>query len=155
VPVCKWECKTETCQVPVCKKSWVCETVQVPVCKTRCVPECKTETYTVCVRKCVPYQATRTVCCKVAVQETVKVCKMVPHVVEKQVPACGGCGNNCGNACGNNCGKGCGDACGNNCCRPTPVRDAVAKIFAKIRSLGCKSSCGCESSCSTGCGGCK
>jgi hypothetical protein len=155
VPVCKWECKTETVQVPVCKKSWVCETVQVPVCKTRCVPETKTETYTVCVKKCVPYQATRTVCHKVCVPETHKVCKMVATVVEKQV-ADTGCGNGCGNACGNACGNSCGhDACS----RATPIRDLLARVKAKLSGLLCHSNRdhGCHSGCDAApaCGGCK
>jgi hypothetical protein len=56
-------------------------------------------------RKCVPYQACRQVCVNVCVQEKVRVCKMVPVCVEKEVcvapcpPACPPCPDACAPAC--------------------------------------------------------
>jgi hypothetical protein len=88
VPVTKMErvCETRpvTTKVTVCKKEMRTETYQVTVCKM--VPEQRTETYTVNFSRCVPYQATRTVNVCVPTQETVTATRMVPRVVEKQVP---------------------------------------------------------------------
>jgi hypothetical protein len=65
------------------------EKVNVTCCK--CVPECKTETYTCYVQKLVPFQATRTVQVCVPTTETVTCCRMVCRTVEKKVPVCETC----------------------------------------------------------------
>ena len=108
--VCSWECVPVTktvCSyecVPVTKTitAYECVTknVAVPVTRTRCVPTVETQTKTVNVRKCVAYQATREVCTHEAVKEKVKVCKMVAHVVEKDVVVANACGNPCDSGCG-------------------------------------------------------
>lgn len=79
---------TETINVTVCRMVPREETFQVTV--NRIVPETKTETITVNVCRTVPYEATRMVTRCVPVTENVTACRMVPRVVEKQVP-CGGC----------------------------------------------------------------
>jgi hypothetical protein len=63
------------------------------VCVNRCVTEVKEETYTVLVPRQVPFQATRTVTRCVPVVETVTLCRMVPRVVQKQVPVTPCCGH--------------------------------------------------------------
>lgn len=119
-----WKCVTENCQVPVCR--------------TRCVPECRTETYTCCTTRCVPYQATRcfTVC--VPVCETVNATRCVCKMVCKQVPCAPACDTGCHNqGCGDACGSsGCGDSCGK---APRARRSG--------RSKGCASDC--ASSCAS------
>jgi len=79
VPVC------ETCTVKVCCYKTVCKTIQVPCTRTRCVMEQKVEKYQCCVNKMVPYEATRTVCCCVPVQENYTVTVCVPKWVEKTI----------------------------------------------------------------------
>jgi hypothetical protein len=71
-------------QVPVCKLVPHQETVKV--CSYRCVAVPQTQTVTVMVSRCVPYEATRTVVRCVPAEEKVTLCRMVPHVVQKQVP---------------------------------------------------------------------
>lgn len=101
--VCSYECvpvqKTITCYECVTK------VVPTPVTRTRCVPTVETQTKTVNVRKCVAYQATREVCVNEQVREKVKVCKLVPTVVEKDVVVSNACGNACGPVCDTGCGK--------------------------------------------------
>lgn len=84
----KTETRTEVCKVNVCK----------------CVPECKTETYTCMVKKCVPCQATRTVKVCVPCTETFTATRCVQKWTEKQVPVTPCCENAC-------------DSCGDACCR--------------------------------------
>jgi hypothetical protein len=100
--VCEYRPVTKC--VHTCKKEVRHETYQVTVCK--CVPRCKTETYTVCVEKKIPYQATREVCKCVPHQETVRCCRMVQRVVEKEVPVCDtGCQPSCCDGCQPKCRK--------------------------------------------------
>ena len=94
--VCEYRPVTKC--VNTCKKEVRHETYQVTVCK--CVPRCKTETYTVCVEKKIPYEATRWVCKCVPHQEQVTCCRMVKRVVEKEVPVCETC---CPPPCCNTC----------------------------------------------------
>jgi hypothetical protein len=111
--ICTYECVPVTKQVccyecvPVQKQitCWQCVTkmVPTPVTRTRCVPTVETQTKTVNVNKCVAYQATREVTVCTPVKEKIKVCKMVPTVVEKEVVVGNACGNGCDNACGNPC----------------------------------------------------
>jgi hypothetical protein len=98
--VCRMKCVTECVPTTVCVTTCKIEqrTETCPVTRCRCVPECRTETYTCCVAKQVPFQCTRTVKVCVPCTETVTCCRMVPKCVEKQV-ACGGCGESCGNTC--------------------------------------------------------
>jgi hypothetical protein len=109
-----WVSCKETIQVPCtrmerhveCVPEKVCVTVnkmvatqqKVKVCKTRCVPECKTETYTVQVPHQVAFEATRMVSRCVPVCETYTACRMVAKTVEKKVPVCG-CESSCGCGC--------------------------------------------------------
>src|SRR5439155_1842263 len=109
-------CETipETVQVTVMKKVATQQTRKVTVCK--CVPECRTETYTVQVRKCVPYQATRTVVKCVPTCGKYTACRMVPRCVQKQV-----CDDGCSvsSTCGFRHGlrhKLRGHGCGSSCC---------------------------------------
>jgi hypothetical protein len=63
----------------------------------RSVPECRTEEYTVLVSRQVPYQATRLVSVCVPHEETVTCTRLVPRVVERQVPVSEApCCNLCG-----------------------------------------------------------
>lgn len=80
------ECHPEVVKVTCCKTEIRCE--QVPCTRVKCVPECKTETYTVNVQKCIPYQATRTVSVCVPCQEEVTMTRLVCRKVEKEVPVC-------------------------------------------------------------------
>ena len=124
------ECVQEQCQVTVCKKVAVHE--KVKVCVNKCVPQCKTETYTCCVPKCVAVQCTRKVKHCVPCTETVNCCRMVCHKVAKEVactPSCNTCGS-CDSGCGTKCHRTCG--------------------WFKSKSCGCST---CGSGCST-CGGC-
>jgi hypothetical protein len=102
----------------------------VKVCKTRCVPECKTETYTVMVKHCVPYEATRTVSKCVPVCETYTACRMVARTVEKQV------------ACAPSCG------CETTCCERPSRLGALRGLFHRS---SCDTGCGCGSSGGCGC----
>ncbi len=104
-------CK-ETIQVPctrmekrvTCVPEKVCVTVnkmvstqqKVKVCKTRCIPECKTETYTAMVPHKVAFESTRMVSRCVPVCETYTACRMVAKTVEKKVPVSTGCETSCG-----------------------------------------------------------
>jgi len=103
VPCTKMERKCET----VCEKKMVSVWKSIPktvVCKEnvwKCVPICKTETYTAYVSRCVPYEATRTISRCVPVTEEVTCCKMVAKTVQKQVP-CYPTSNVC-NACDTGC----------------------------------------------------
>jgi len=77
------ECVPTTCTVKTCKKVEKQVTCNVTVC--RCVPECKTETYTCVTNKMVPYEACRTVKVCVPCKQTVEKCRMVCREVQKQV----------------------------------------------------------------------
>lgn len=132
--VCKTVTECVPVTVPVCTYRMEQRTEMVTVNRTRCVPECKTETYTCWEERTVPCTETRTVTVCVPCQETVKVCKMVPVWVDKEVPAapachdcghgCGGCDHGCG-GCHHDCGgcapacdpcpQPCGDPCGDPC----------------------------------------
>ncbi|HEY8503262.1 MAG TPA: hypothetical protein VIL46_01685 [Gemmataceae bacterium] len=105
VPVCETVSRLKLvreCE-PVCKQ--VCtykteyRTQMVPVTRWKCVPECKTVTYTVCKPKMIPYEACRMVTVCVPCQEKVKVCKLVPKWVEKEVPVCNPCAPACCTPC--------------------------------------------------------
>jgi hypothetical protein len=137
VPCTKMERHCET----VCEKKMVNVWKSVPktvVCKEnfwKCVPVCKTETYTAYVSHCVPYEATRMASRCVPVTEEVTCCRMVCKTVEKQVP----CYNEC-NAC---------SAC-NECCERESLFDRLRGRLASFRhhrDCGCESSCGSCSSC--------
>ena len=108
-PVCRTvrvkECYPVTKQVCTYKTQY--QTTMVPCTRTRCVPECKTVTYTCCKQVMVPYQAKRMVTVCVPCQETVTCCRMVPRIVEKQVPCCNPCVPCCVPVCcDNGCGRG-------------------------------------------------
>jgi len=125
----KVECVQEKCMVTV--KKMVPHQEKVKVCKTRCVPECKTETYTCMVKKCVATEATRMVTKCVPVCETYTACRMVKHTVEKQV-ACAPCA--------------CESACECACPRATPLRDLLHRLHSR-------GDCGCDTCTScTSCG---
>ena len=115
----------------------------------RCVPECRTETYTCCVTKCVPYQATRcvTVCVPHCVTE--QVCRMVPKCVTKQVPCCPP-------ACPSPCAPACHDACAAPACDPcaAPCKPKRARLLDRLGGLCNRNKGGdcCPISCDTGCG---
>jgi hypothetical protein len=114
-------CKV-TEQVPVCCRQKVCEQVPVKKCVTtyrtetrqevchvtcyKCVPECKTETYTVQVKKCIPYTATRTVCVCVPHQEACTMTRCVKRCVEKEVAVTCGCESSCETSCCESSGGG-------------------------------------------------
>jgi hypothetical protein len=113
----------------------------------KCVPVCKTETYTCMVSRCVPYQATRNVARCVPYQATrmvsrcvpcteeVTACRMVCRTVQKQVPVCPPAP--------------CNECCETACCKPS-LRDRLHSMAGRFgRHKG--GDCGCESSC--GCGG--
>lgn len=139
VPVCRTKLVKvcEPCTRKVCTYKCVTEQVQCPVQKVKCVAVQKTVTVNECKKVCVPVQCKRTVCVCEPVCEKVKVCKMVPTWVEKEVacapacapacqpacaPACDPCGRRSffGNFRGlfNRCNSGCGAACGAaaSCC---------------------------------------
>jgi len=78
------QCVPETVNVTVCRMVPRQESFQVT--SYRCVPEQRVETFTVMVPRQVAFQATRMVSRCVPTQEQVTVCRLVPHVVEKQVP---------------------------------------------------------------------
>jgi hypothetical protein len=126
VPVCRTKL-VKVCE-PVCRKvcTYKCVTEQVtcPVQKVKCVAVQKTITVNECKKVCVPVQCTRTVCVCEAYTEKVKVCKMVPTWVEKEVA--------CAPA------PACAPACPTTCCK--------ASLFGNLRGMlasrGCKSSCG-------------
>jgi hypothetical protein len=100
--VCAYECVPVQKQVTTTEK--VSKMVAVPVTRTRCVPTVETVTKTVNVSKTVPYQATREVTVCEPVKEKVKVCKLVPTVVEKDVVVSSGAGCGAGNGCDGGCG---------------------------------------------------
>jgi len=81
-----YECVPTVVPVTVCRM--VPQQCTVPVTTYRCVPVQKTVSSTVMVAKQVPYQGVRTVARCVPVQERVSMCRLVPHTVLKQVPAC-------------------------------------------------------------------
>lgn len=136
------KCVTETVNVTkkVCTYKTETKTEMVPVCKTKCVPVVEKKEIVECKKVCVPYQATRNVTTCEAVTETVKVCKLVPTVVEEPAPACGGCGSG---AAGNG---GCGsDACGSNACGssdPCATSSHGCGLFSKLK--GCFKLPSCE-----------
>jgi hypothetical protein len=89
-----------TCQwVPTPVPVTVCRMVpreeRVQVCCYRCVSEPQTRTCTVWVPRCVSYEATRTVVRRVPVEEKVTLCRMVPRVVQKEVPVTPRCCTPC------------------------------------------------------------
>lgn len=93
---CPVTCMVRCCEyhpqtIKVCTYKTECRQKEVQVCSYRCVPETRVENYTVCVPVKVPYQATRCVAVCVPCQETVTLCRMVPHTVCKQVPVCDPC----------------------------------------------------------------
>jgi hypothetical protein len=131
-PVCRTVhetvCTPRTVTVNVCKP--VTRQVVEKVCTYKCVPECKTETYTVNVRKCVAFQATRKVAFCVPSVEKYTATRCVPVQVAKQVPVaeCCECAaparrfsfnlfsrkHSCGSEC-NSCSSGCGSSHGCGC----------------------------------------
>ena len=131
VPVCRHKLVKEC--VPVCRKvcTYKCVTEQVtcPVQKVKCVAVQKVITVNECKKVCVPVQCKRTVTDCVATVEKVKVCKMVPKWVEKEVAVAPACAPDCAPACKGGffshfrglfaCKSSCGAACGAAaaCCR--------------------------------------
>jgi hypothetical protein len=81
--VCAYECRPVT--KTICTYECVRKQVACPVTKVKCVPVCEQVTCVVHVKKCVPYEAKRCVTVCVPVEQKVKVCKLVPKVVEKEV----------------------------------------------------------------------
>jgi hypothetical protein len=147
VPVCKTVCTYEC--VPVQKQCTVYEcvtkTIQVPCTRTRCVPTCETVTCTVNTMKCVPYTCTRQVCVNECVQETRKVCKMVPTVVEKDVqvcvPACPpACAPACPPACAaapcDPCAMATGTLCNDPCAEAAEEKKGCCWRIKKLLGIG-------------------
>jgi hypothetical protein len=131
----KCEMVQEKCMVNVWKS--VPKTVTCKETFWKCVPVCKTETYTCIKHVCVPYEACRTVNKCVPCTEEVTCCRMVSRCVAKQVPVCE---QSC---CGSTC-------CEESCCKAR-FGDRMRGWFANRHN-----GCGCESGCgfSGGCGGC-
>jgi hypothetical protein len=75
-----------TCQVRVCKPVWTEQ--QCQVCTYRCVEKQHVEKYNVQECRKVACQVTRTVQVCVPYTVTEVCCRMVPHVVTRQVPVC-------------------------------------------------------------------
>jgi hypothetical protein len=94
------EMKPVTTKVTVMKREVRVRECQVTTCKM--VAENRVEKYTVCETRRTPYEATRTVCARVPVKETVTKTRMVRRCVEKQVPV---------TPCEDSCGAGAG-CCG-------------------------------------------
>lgn len=125
--VCKKVCVEvpTVCRVPVCRQVW--EEVDVQVCRYNRVESKRTVTETVCVPKQVAYKATRTVRVCVPHEEEVTCCRMVPRVVERQVPVVE-CAPACAPSCDDCCtsrrshfgrlrgGHGHGHSRGGDCC---------------------------------------
>ncbi len=142
-----WVSCKETIQVPCTKMERKCETVcekqmvnvwkSIPktvVCKEnvwKCVPVCKTETYTANVSRCIPYQATRMVSRCVPCTEEVTACRMVAKTVQKQVPVAQSCASPC-----------------NECCERESFGHRLRGWFESRRHHG--GECGCEASCGGG-----
>src|SRR5437773_8475653 len=95
-------------------------------------------------RKCVPYQATRTVCKNVCVQEKVKVCKMVAKPCAPAAPAAPCAAAPCGPTCG-----GCDSA--STCCPRTSLLDKLKCRMHASKDRGGKH-CHKRKTCDTGCG---
>src|SRR5262249_36285460 len=107
----KWvTCKVcEQCPVTRCHKVWdsvpcteqVCtyrtEHRKVPyqVCRYKCVPECRTETYTCTETRTVPFTCTRNVQVCVPFCETCTGTRMVVRCVARQVPCAPSCDTSC------------------------------------------------------------
>jgi len=93
------EYRPVVCKVTTYKKEVRQEQCQVTC--YRCVPECRTETYTVLVQRSVPVQATRCVAVCVPVTETVTATRLVAKTTMKQVPcdACSSCCDTCCKPC--------------------------------------------------------
>jgi hypothetical protein len=136
VPCTKMVKKCETIQVQETVNVWksIPKTIVVKETCWKCVPVCKTETYTVNVSHCVPYEATRMVSRCVPVTEEVTACKMVARTVTKQV-ACDTC-STC-SSCGTTCG-----------CEKEKLCDRLHGLFARRHH-----ECGCEATCGSTCGG--
>jgi hypothetical protein len=151
-PVCKTVCAYE-CR-PVCKTvcTYECvkKQVQCPVTRTRCVPVCNTVTCTVNVKKCVPYQATRCVSECVPVQQTVKVCKMVPRVVEMEFLCPAPCAAPCPPAAP--CGPAANACCDSGCERANLLDRLRAHCQSKRSKDDCCAPAQCQPSCDDGCG---
>jgi hypothetical protein len=100
------------------------------------------------VRKCVPYQACRKVCKNVCCQEKVRVCKMVPRCVEKEVPCAPACQ---APACNAPCGPACGGCDTGTCCSDrVGLLDRLKGRLCGLRDhLRCRKANDC---CDTGCG---
>jgi hypothetical protein len=138
--------KTVTCNetfwkcVPVCKtETYTCNVSRcVPYEATRMVSHCVPYEATRNVSRCVPYEATRNVTRCVPVTEEVTACRMVARQVEKRVPVCETPCNAC-NTC-----------CETSCCKPS-LRDRLGSLRGRF---GHKGGCGCESGCSSCGGGC-
>jgi hypothetical protein len=90
VPVtrCRRVCEYHQEVVKVTTYKRVCREVPTQVTCYRCVPESRVEEYTALVPRQVPYQATRMVSVCVPHEETVTCTRMVPRIVERQVPVC-------------------------------------------------------------------
>jgi hypothetical protein len=168
VPKCTWECVP--CVKKCCTFKTEMKTTTVPVCKTRCIPV--TEQKEVCCTKkvCVPYQATRCVTVCEPCTETVKVCKMVPTMVEEVCPApapanvcvednkCGG-GDKCCGLCGklSNCCSKLKDCCSTTCCKVgnccEKVKDCGSGCCEKLKGC-CTSACAKVGNCCSKIKGC-
>jgi hypothetical protein len=113
--VCEY--RPEVCRVTTYKKELRQEVCKVNVCK--CIPECRIETVTVMVQKQVPYEATRKVCVRVPYQEEVTLTRLVPRLVEREVPAGSLTHMAAGAPCGPvmDCGNPCACPKARRCCR--------------------------------------
>jgi hypothetical protein len=134
VPCTKMERKCEMVPTKQMVSVWksIPKTVTCNETCWKCVPVCKTETYTCYTHRCVPYESVRTVSKCVPVCQEVTACRMVAKTVEKKVPVCE-------TPCSNTC-----SAC-DTCCEKPRLRDRLSGWMAKHQ----KHDCGCDSGCSS------
>jgi hypothetical protein len=140
VPVCRTKLVKHCEQVcrKVCTYKCVTEQVTCPVQKVKCVAVQKTVTVNECRKVCTPVQCTRNVCVNEAVCEKVKVCKMVPVWVEKEVACAPAPAQACAPACAPDC-----NPCAKSC-RGGFLRGLFASRGGKG---GCGAACGAAAAC--------
>jgi hypothetical protein len=122
------ECRPVVCRVTCYRHEVREETCQVTCYK--CVPECRTESYTAWCKRLVPFQATRTVAVCVPHQETVTCCRMVCRTVEKRVPVQTCCAPACCDSCCSTC-----------CCKPCCCEPVCCKHRCHRRCGHCAPCC--------------
>lgn len=139
VPVCRTKLVKvcEPCTRKVCTYKCVQENVTCPVQKVKCVAVQKTVTVNECRKVCTPVQCKRTVCVCEPVCEKVRVCKMVPNWVEKEV-ACAPAAQACAPACAPACDSGCKGG-------------LFSGLRGRLGNRGCNSGCGAACGAATAC----